>query len=177
MLRPLDVVVGLRLSQIPDAPYQVLAESIGISKSQIHLSLKRLGRSHLVSAVRKDLNFRSFLEFLSFGMRYVFPGEIGRVSIGIPTAHTGPPMAQTIVSDEFIVWPTLKGSTEGHSLKPLYPQAIRLPKICPELYDLVTLVDVLRVGRVRERKIAMDLLRIALSPGKEKLFHVPDSDL
>lgn len=167
MLRPLDIVVALRLSQIPNASYHLLSQSIGISRSQIHISLKRLAQSRLISAVKKEIQFRHLLEFLEHGLRYAFPGELGRASMGIPTAHAGPALASLIVSEEAIVWPTLKGNVEGVSLKPLYPQATTLPILCPPLYEVLTAVDALRVGRIRERQMALSYLRDALQPKYE----------
>jgi hypothetical protein len=162
MLRPLDVVVGLRLSQAPGASYQALAYDLAISPSQAHSSVKRLAAARLVSTIRREVNRRPLLEFLEHGVRYAFPGELLRRSLGIPTAHSGPVLAEKIISDDPIVWPSIDGPIEGVGLEPLYPQATKLPKICPSLYELLTVVDAIRVGRVRERHMASNYLRFAL---------------
>jgi hypothetical protein len=52
----------------------------------------------------------------------------------------------------------------GQSLVPLYPAAPRLAGRVPDLYDLLTLVDAIRVGRARERSRAAALLRAKLVP-------------
>lgn len=41
------------------------------------------------------------------------------------------------------------------ALVPLYPEATRLSTTAPDLYDALTIVDVRRVGRARERRLAM----------------------
>jgi hypothetical protein len=162
MLRPLDVVVGLRLSQTPGASYQALAHDLAISPSQSHSSVKRLGAARLVSTIQREVNPRHFLEFLEHGVQYAFPGELLRRSLGIPTAHSGPVLADKIISDDPIVWPSIEGPIEGVGLKPLYSHATKLPEICPSLYELLTVVDAIRVGRVRERHMASDYLRSVL---------------
>ena len=162
MLRPLDVVVGLRLTEVPGASYQALARDLGIYPSQAHSSVRRLGTARLISVLRREVNRRSLLEFLEHGVRYAFPGELLRRSLGVPTAHSGPILAEKIMSDDPIVWPSIDGPIEGVGLDPLYPQATKLPQICPGLYALLTVVDAIRVGRVRERRVAITYLRSAL---------------
>jgi hypothetical protein len=41
---------------------------------------------------------------------------------------------------------------------PLYAAAVRLPERCPSLYESLALVDALRVGQARERKLAVEAL-------------------
>jgi hypothetical protein len=51
------------------------------------------------------------------------------------------------------VWPFPEGEHRGVTLEPLYksaPAALR----DPFLYELLALIDALREGRVRERKLA-----------------------
>jgi hypothetical protein len=48
-------------------------------------------------------------------------------------------------------------------MDPLYGKAVELPERCPSVYELLTLVDALRVGRARERKIAAEHLRERLA--------------
>lgn len=42
---------------------------------------------------------------------------------------------------------------------PLYPSVLKAIMSNPELYELLSLADALRVGRVHEQKIAEELLR------------------
>lgn len=161
VLRPLDVAVAIRLAQEPGASYARLADSMGIAPSQAHASVRRLQKARLLLPVRREANRPALLEFLEHGVRYAFPAEIGRKSPGIPTAYSGPPLADDIVSHEPLVWPWFDGTVEGDSLKPLYPNAVQLPTRCPELYNALTIVDAIRVGRARERKLAIARLRDA----------------
>ena len=43
-------------------------------------------------------------------------------------------------------------------MAPLYRAAIHLPERCPSVYESLALVDALRVGRARERKLAAEAL-------------------
>src|SRR3990167_5860118 len=59
-------------------------------------------------------------------------------------------------NDPIPVWPYGEGSERGLALKPLYPS---VPEAIakhtdPLFYDLLTLIDAIRSGRVRERQIA-----------------------
>ncbi len=63
-----------------------------------------------------------------------------------------------------MVWPSHEGTVRGASLAPLCPSATSFPESNPEFYALLGLVDALRVGRVRERAIAEELLRARLLP-------------
>ena len=64
------------------------------------------------------------------------------------------------------VWPSAEGPADGEAINLLYPQAIQLPERCPSLYQLLTLADALRVGRVRERKLALEELEARLGGPK-----------
>lgn len=46
----------------------------------------------------------------------------------------------------------------GRGIQPLYDGAAGLPDTCPGVYTLLSLVDALRAGRVRERKLAGEML-------------------
>ena len=71
-----------------------------------------------------------------------------------------------------LVWPYSKGKETGEGLLPLYPT---IPIACsqdPELYQLMAAIDVLRVGRVREREAAVayleDLFKVKLDEGSSE---------
>src|SRR5207248_2632953 len=98
------------------------------------------------------------------GVKYAFPAELKREAIGIPTAYAGPPLASKLVFDQTIVWPSLEGESEGPAIDPLYPQAVSLPERCPDLYEALTVVDALRIGRVREQELAVHELERITRP-------------
>lgn len=158
-LRPVDVVVALRLLLTREEGYEALAQVLGIGVGSAHRSVQRLQAARLVHPHRRATNAPALLEFLLHGVRYAFYPLSGPEAPGVPTAHAGPPLAGEVVSDRAIVWPTASGSIRGESLTPLYAGAVDLPGRDPELYEILTLVDAIRVGRARERALATDLLR------------------
>jgi len=52
------------------------------------------------------------------------------------------------------VWPWPEGNTRGIGLEPLYKSVPRAALRDPNLYQFLALVDAIRDGRARERKIA-----------------------
>ena len=82
----------------------------------------------------------------------------------MPTAHSAPPLCDEITSDDVYVWPGAGGRARGASVTPLYEGAISLPEREPDLYRALALVDAVRVGRVRERRLAMKHLERSLEP-------------
>jgi hypothetical protein len=53
------------------------------------------------------------------------------------------------------VWPYGHGKLRGHSIVPLYPSVPEAATKDPKLHELLALVDALRVGKAREREIAI----------------------
>lgn len=160
-LRPVDVVVALRLALQPGELYESLASTLGISVSTAHQAVQRLTSAGLVRQDR-TVNRSGLLEFLRSGVRYAFYAEPGPEVRGVATAHAAPPLRDEIVSDDAFVWPSADGTMRGASISPLYDGAAELPKKAPELYEALVLVDAIRVGKARERSRAAELLEEVL---------------
>jgi len=155
-LKAVDIVVGLRLAEAPDAQYGQLGADLGISTSTAHASVRRLQGAGLLRPSSRRVNWLAFQEFLAHGLRYAFPARPGERTRGIPTAHSGPPLAHHIVAGDVIVWPDPAGPAVGEAIAPLYPQAPQLPRRSPAAYEMVTLADAIRVGGPRERRRALE---------------------
>lgn len=154
VLRPVDVPVALALSRAPGLGYEPLSETLDISLSTAHQAVKRLVAAGLVDDDRR-VHRRALLEFLSHGLRYAFFARPGREIRGIPTAHSAPPLADEIAADDAYVWPSAAGTIRGAAIPPLYEGAPGLKERSPELYEALALLDALRVGRARERKLGL----------------------
>jgi hypothetical protein len=102
-------------------------------------------------------------EFVLHGLRYVFPAQLGAVGRGMPTSHAAPPLNKKISSSEACIWPDKKGEARGASVVPIYPSVPFAASRDPKLYELLALIDALRVGQARERKLAMQELEKRLS--------------
>jgi predicted transcriptional regulator len=160
-MRPQDIAILLKIVALDKASWQLvpLAKSLNISMSEISESLNRSRKAGLIDYSKKRPNRESIMEFLEYGVKYVFPQEPGAISKGIPTAHSHPFMKKHFSSSENYIWPDPKGKTLGQAIEPLYEKQPAAALEDERFYKLLALVDVLRVGRVREVKVAIQELR------------------
>lgn len=162
-LRPHDVAVALQLALTPALSYRALAQAVGLSQGEVHNAVKRLAFARLVRQDTRAVHRGALLEFLTGGVPYAFPAEPGPETRGVPTAHAGPSLAADFPDAAPVVWPSVDGRHRGAAVEPLYAGAADTLRHNPELYDLLTLVDALRIGRARERLRARDLLKDRLT--------------
>ena len=133
--------------------YAAVGERLHLSASQVHAATKRLIEARLMKSDR-DPRPRAVLEFVMHGMRYVFPVQVGGVALGLPTAWSAPPMSGLVSSPDVVVWPYSKGSVQGYAVAPLHRVVPEIASDHADLYELLALVDCLRIGRARERRMA-----------------------
>ncbi len=62
--------------------------------------------------------------------------------------------------------PYSKGTVRGHSILPLYPSVPEAALKDKQLYELLALTDALRVGRAREKELAIMELMKRLAHGE-----------
>jgi hypothetical protein len=155
-----DVLVLLKFVAIGGREFQVhpLAKELGISPSELSLSIRRSILAGLIDPVDKGCIRPALLEFMLHGFRYVFPVKPGSLTRGMPTAHSAPPLKGKIISKVDFVWPLPKGPNRGQAIKPIYKSAPLAAQNDPILYKLLALADALRVGSTRERNIASEVL-------------------
>jgi hypothetical protein len=162
-LKPQDVLVLLKLVAIGDRSwtYSGLARELGMSASEVHGAIKRLTAAQLFFPETETVFHGNAVEFLVSGVRYVFPAERGTQAVGIPTAYAAPPLNEQIVPGRSLpaVWPSRYGTVSGIALTPLYPSVPDAAREDPQLYELLALVDALRVGKARERMIAARIIK------------------
>jgi hypothetical protein len=153
-----DVVVLAKLVSYRGTrpPIAQLAADVLLSASQVHQALKRLERARLIDARSDRPLLRAVEEFLLHGVKYVFPARRGETTRGIPTAYAAPPLSGQIVEsgDPPPVWPDPEGDVRGVGFEPLFRSVPKAVRKDPVLYELLALIDALRDGRARERKIA-----------------------
>ncbi len=134
-----------------------------MSPAEVHASVRRATHAGLLGPKRRP-NMRALREFIVHGVKYAFAPERGRVTRGIPTAHAAPPLEREIAGSELPpVWPHSEGTVRGETFEPLYPSVPKAVKSDPLLYELLALVDAIRGGRARERKLAEKHLRKRLA--------------
>jgi hypothetical protein len=144
-----------------------LADSLGISQSEISKSIMRSKYAGFLNPDGKEVMKMAFMEFLQYGIRYVFPQKPGPIVRGIPTSHSASPLKEIILSEEPYVWPYAKGTVRGQSIIPLYKSVPEAAINDPLLYQLLALVDALRVGRSREKQIAIEELEKRILHGEQ----------
>lgn len=159
-MRPHDLVVLLKIvSSDKDWMQKQLSGSLGISNSEISESLNRSMIARLVSPDKRVVFKTALYNFIEHGLKFVFPAEPGVIVRGMPTAHSAPILKDYFVSDQQYVWPDPMGEVKGQAISPLYPNQLLAAKNDDKLYDMLALVDAIRVGKVREQKKALELLK------------------
>jgi hypothetical protein len=159
-LQPQDIVVLLKLAKSKGSrpPYAQVAADLSLSVSQVHASVKRVQAAGLLHGreLGERVKVAALEEFLVHGLKYVFPPEKGGVTRGMSTAYAAAPLSNMIASSDDLVpvWPCAEGSERGYAFAPLYRNVPEAAQKDPELRELLALVDALRDGRARERKLA-----------------------
>ena len=93
-------------------------------------------------------------------MKYAFPAKRGEVTRGAPTSYAAAPLSRKIAPGDLPpVRPHPPGSARGASLEPLYRSVPVAALRDSALYELLALLDAVREGRARERKLAEEELR------------------
>ncbi|MCQ2256738.1 MAG: hypothetical protein MJZ41_01950 [Bacteroidaceae bacterium] len=170
-MRPQDIVVLLKkiTSEGVDMLNKDLAVSLGISASEISEALERCRIASLVDVSKKRVQVLALKDFLVYGLRYVFPAQPGAIVRGVPTAVSASPIKEAINGgSEIFVWPYKKGTLRGQSIEPLYSSVPEAVGQDDELYKLLAIIDTLRMGRVREREVAIAELDKFLNAYGEK---------
>jgi hypothetical protein len=108
-------------------------------------------------------------EFALHGAKYAFPGVRLPLVVGVPTSHSAPAFAGVFApgSTDF-VWPHPNGSVRGVGVEPLHPAVPFAAMQDAKLYELLALFDALRVGKARERGMALDRLLVLIDPQAPK---------
>jgi hypothetical protein len=160
-MRPQDIVVLLKIATYKDKSWTMkdIAFELFISASEVSESLNRSMIAGLISSDKKNLMHQSILDFLQYGIKFVYPQRPGPLVRGIATAYSAPPLSGLLNIEEHIVWPYAEGKIRGQSIEPLHHS---VPKAClknVELYELLALVDSIRIGRAREQNLAVEELK------------------
>lgn len=160
-MRPQDVVVLLKLILEEGKPWTQIsiAKALMMSQSEVSESLARSGYARLLYEKGRKVARQPFVDLLQYAIALIFPQQPGNVVRGIPTGHSAAPLNSLIQSDEQYVWPYAKGHVRGQAIQPLYSSILPVIEQDRELYELLALVDAFRVGKAREKNLALDLLK------------------
>lgn len=162
-----DLVILLKKLTVKGSELSIrkLAEELGMSASSVSESLERSKQAQLVDRNKKRVNILALQEFLIHGVAYVFPAQAGRIGRGVPTYVSASPLKEQLAANaDTYVWHHVRGTARGQQIEPLYPSVPEAVLRDEELYEWLVIVDALRMGRAREKEIAINELnkRIAL---------------
>ena len=146
---------------------QVFQEPQGIYR----VTRKRVRRSVAPSAEAGPadnpvrVHAQALAEFTLHGAKYAFPGVRLPLAVGVPTSHSAPAFAGVFApgSTDF-VWPHPNGTVRGIGVEPLHPSVPFAAMQDPKLYAMLAMFDALRVGKARERNMAMERLQALIDP-------------
>src|SRR5579872_2638756 len=165
IIKPQDIVVLAKLlikEHDKNWSQNSLAFELCLSPSQVNSAIKRLVAAGLITPYHPPGKpcpiIQACEEFFIHALKYVFPAKLGEIARGIPTSYSGPSLKKKIIAgnDPIPVWPYGEGEERGVALKPLYPSVPESISKHPDslFYDLLTLIDAIRSGRAREKKLA-----------------------
>ncbi|MFV0605471.1 MAG: hypothetical protein ACK5NK_06465 [Niabella sp.] len=160
-MKPQDILVALKIISLKGEPWTqaALAASLLISPSEVSSVFERLKESGFINQTKNNINTQAFREFLIHGLKYVFPPKLGTKVRGIATAHSASPIKEFISEGEdILVWKSANGNRRGLSVDPLYKTVPKIITTDSSLYELLVIVDTLRIGRVREIEVAINEL-------------------
>lgn len=160
-MRPQDIVILLKILSYEEKPWQYrdLSAALSISISEVSESLNRSSLAGLIDQERREVFRESLMEFIQFGLPYVFPQSPGPVVTGIATAHSHPFYKSKFVTEANYVWASADGDLRGQAIEPLYKGAVKAAQEDPLLYKMLVSIDIIRVGRSREVNQAVQELK------------------
>jgi hypothetical protein len=163
MLKSVDLVVLLGLLRHPVGDWTVrsLADELWLPSATVQRALERLSVVGAFDAGRRRVNVGATEDLFVYALRFVAPTVVGGETRGLPTAWAASPLLDRFAaSDDLpVVWPDSLGEVRGLEVQPLHPRVVSLARADPGMYELLALVDGLRVGDARVRELAVRLLR------------------
>lgn len=141
-----------------------LAATLCVDHTLVHRALKRAEVAGLYDANSRQVNLANFEELTIHAARFIAPAPLGALTRGLPAAWAAEPVSELIhqaQSEPPPVWPSALGVARGQALAPLHPAAVQASHDAP-LAALLAIIDSLRAGDVRVRKVAATALRDTL---------------
>ncbi len=164
-IKPQDMLILLKMIAKKSAPWRIidLSNELDISPGEVTMGLERLKLAGLIDGQKRNVHKLAAKEFIVHGLKYVFPAELGSIERGVATAHSSKVLSSKIVSNNLYVWPYENGDCKGISISPIYESAPQAAMKDEKLYELMSLVDSLRIGKAREQLMAKEQLERELS--------------
>lgn len=162
MVKASDVyVLSGMLANQDDWTYRSLADRLRVPHPVVQRAVSRAQAAGLYSSERRGIHLPHFEEFAAHALRFVVPAQLGALVPGVQAAWAAEPMASAIRSsgeDPPPVWPHAPGRVRGQAIEPLHPAAPEAVEDWPQLGEILAVLDSLRAGDPRVRKVAQNLL-------------------
>ena len=170
---------GLLLQNYAVIPPSVGSDTESVMSAQEPMAIYRVTRKRVRRSASPDNeavadnavrpHSHNLAEFALHGAKYAFPGVRLPLSVGVPTSHSAPAFAGVFApgSTDF-VWPHPNGSVRGVGVEPLHPSVPFAAMQDAKLYEMLALFDALRVGKARERGMALERLQALIDPNAPK---------
>jgi hypothetical protein len=156
MLQPSDAVVlfGL-MSAEPGWTLRSVGDRLGVQHSKVQRAIERLSDAGIYDEDSRRVVPHAAEEFLVHALKYLHPIREGRLARGVPTAWAAGPLLDEISSSEPPpVWPDPRGTVRGQAVEPLDKNLPAIAGSWPEVAELASLADALRIGNARVRDAA-----------------------
>jgi len=187
-LKAQDVLVACKLYSLAevvrpasDWTYSGLSGELGISLSETYNSFERCCLAQLIVTVRdrRVVSKRHFYELLAVAVPRIFYAARGGLEVGLPTSVHAPALRsrfEGVPGAIPTVWPCDYSADKevgkeyqrensrpllrvrGESISPIYPSVPEAAAQDSLLYELLALVDVVRIGDTRSRNLAVAIL-------------------
>jgi hypothetical protein len=162
MIKAADIYVlaGLLLED-QDWSYRALADRLGVPHAVVQRGLSRAEEAGLYSPARRAVHAPHFEEFATHALRFVSPARLGALVPGVPAAWAAEPVVAAIRTsgdEPPPVWPDARGPVRGQALEPLHSAAPDAVRSWAELGEILAVLDSLRAGDPRVRRVAEGLL-------------------
>lgn len=169
VMRDVDVLVLLGLvRQQPDGwTVRSLAAVLHLPQAAVQRSLARLAETPVYDARRRRLVLSVADEFFSHALPFVAPARLGAPTRGVVTAWAAPPLVDALAPFEDLppVWPDPLGQVRGLEVVPLHGAAVSLALDDLWMYEMLALVDGVRLGDARVRGLAREMVSERLAAG------------
>lgn len=167
-LKPQDCLVLASRIFHPSYDQQNTAAQVMISQSSASYSYQRLRNASLLLK-SGEANLANSIEFMIYAIKYLYPAKLSNLSVGIPTAHSHPSLNFVNWKGQFpIIWPFVIVDdsidseiklVRGETLQPIHKNVPFVSFVHYEFHQLFALIDMIRIGKAREKKIAQDELK------------------
>lgn len=167
MLSPTDIYVlaGALAGDGEGLTLRQLASMLHVDHTLVHRALKRAEAAGLYAPGAKAVQRANFEALMTHAGRFIAPARLGELTRGVPAAWAAEPISTIIrqpTQEPPPVWPDARGRVRGQALEPLHPAAVQASRESPALARLLSIIDSLRAGDVRVRKVAANSLHETL---------------